>query len=72
MLVVMAKGFKRLVGLVVALSVGLTSIATEAKTAAKPDVFPPVVLELPKFSNAIEEAQASSPGKRAKPPRSAP
>jgi tetratricopeptide (TPR) repeat protein len=56
--VVMAKGFEHLVGLVVGLSVGLTSIAAEAKTAAKPDVFPPVVLELPKFSNAIEEAQA--------------
>jgi tetratricopeptide (TPR) repeat protein len=54
----MAKGFKGLVGLVVGLSVVLASIATEAKTAAKPDVFPPVVLELPKFSNPIEEAQA--------------
>jgi tetratricopeptide (TPR) repeat protein len=54
----MAKGFKRLVGLVAGLSVGLAAIAAEAKPAAKPDVFPPVVLELPKFSNAVEEAQA--------------
>ncbi len=54
----MAKGFKRLVGLVVGLSVGLAAILAEAKTAAKPDVFPPVVLDLPKFSNPIEEAQA--------------
>jgi tetratricopeptide (TPR) repeat protein len=54
----MAKGFKHLVGLVAGLSLGLAAIATEAKTAAKSDVFPPVVLELPKFSNAVEEAQA--------------